>query len=165
MHWVFPVQCCLESVGQYCTRLLPVQCCPNSITKILNKTVSCTMLPRATWTMLHKVFFLYNVVPRVLRQHLTGLFPVQCCLERLGQHCLRFLPVQCCHKRIKATLKRIFTSVRGNITYGCCPNVVQCCTKSIKTTMNKSIFCAMLSGVSWTILHKIFSCVMLSQEY
>ena len=36
-------------------------------------------------------FFLYNVVPRVLRQHLTG-----------------FLLVQCCPRSIKTKLNRIF---------------------------------------------------------
>ena len=33
-------------------------------------------------------FFLCNVVSGVLRQHCTGIFPVQCCLEPLVQHYL-----------------------------------------------------------------------------
>ena len=33
----FLAQCCLEFLGQHCTRFLPVQCCPKSIKKTLNK--------------------------------------------------------------------------------------------------------------------------------
>ena len=32
---------------------------------------------------------------KVLRQHWSGLFLVQCCLESFGQHCTRFLLIQC----------------------------------------------------------------------
>ena len=108
--------------------VLPVQCCPKSITTTLNRVFSCRMLSGATWTTLHKVFFQQNVVLTALRQHWTGCFPVQCCLERLRQHCLRFLPVQCCPNRIKTTLKRIFS-----------------CPKSIKATLKNNFSCAMMS--------------------
>ena len=52
----FPVQCCLESLGQHCTEFLPVQCCPNSITTLLNRIFSCEMFSGGSWTTLHKVF-------------------------------------------------------------------------------------------------------------
>ena len=87
-----------------------------------------------------KGFYLYNDLPRVLRQHLIWFFAVYCCLEPLGQHCTRFLPVQCCPKSIKTTLYRICFSVQ------CCLEPqgqeyihylpVQCCPRSIKTTLN-----------------------------
>ena len=129
-HWTIfiSVQCCLEPIGQNCTRLLPMQCCPKSIKTTWNSIFSCEMLSRASWTTLHKVFTcamlsqeyydiieqdffmwnvfwrllnnaaqgfcLCNVVPKVLRQHWTVFFPVQCCLEPIGQSCTRFLPVQ-----------------------------------------------------------------------
>ena len=41
---------------------------------------------------------------------------------------------------------------------------VQCCPKSIKAKLH-SIFYAILSGASWTTLHRVFSCAMFSQEY
>ena len=69
----------------------------------------------------------------LLKQHYTGFFPVQCCLESLEQHCTGFLPMHCCPKSV-TLLNRIFSS-------------------------------AMLSGVSWVKLHKVFTCAMLSQEY
>ena len=52
--------------------------CNASITKTLNTIFSFTMLSGATWTTLHKVFFPYNVVPKVSRQIWTGFFPVKC---------------------------------------------------------------------------------------
>ena len=81
IQWAFPVQCCLESLSQYCTG-----------------SYLCNVVPRATRQ---------HCYPKSIKA--TGFFPVQCCLERFGQHCLRFLPVQCCPKRIKTTLKRIFS--------------------------------------------------------
>ena len=63
---IFHVKCFLEALG-HCTRFLPVQCCPKSIKTTSNRIYSwvmfsggswtnCTMLPRANWTTLHKVF-------------------------------------------------------------------------------------------------------------
>ena len=39
------------------------------------------------------------------------------------------------------------------------------CPKSIKITWNRIFLNAMLSGAPRTILHKIFTCAMLSQEH
>ena len=94
---IFPVQCCLEPPGQHCTSLLPVpccpkrikttlnkifpvQCCPRRIQTILNGSFSFAMLSGASRTILPRIFvpYLCNVVPRVLRQHCTRFFPVQC---------------------------------------------------------------------------------------
>ena len=109
---VFPVQCCLDPLGQHCTRILHVQCCPKSIEITFNSIFSSAMLYRASWTTLHKdftcSFFTYNVVPRVLWKHCTVFFSVQCCLDHLGQHCASILPVQFCPKSIKITLIRNF---------------------------------------------------------
>ena len=168
MHWVFPVQYCLESLGQYCTRFLPMQCCPNSTETTLKRIFSCALLSGASRASLHRIFYLCHIVPRVLRQHWTWFFPVKCCLESLGQHYAKFLPVQCCPKRIKTTLKRIFSSAMLSEAWTTTLHrdfSMQCCPKSIKTTLNRTFSCAMLSEVSWTTLHKTFSCAMLSQQY
>ena len=50
-----PVQFCLESLRQHCTRILPVECRPKSITTILNKIFSCAMLSEASWTTLNNI--------------------------------------------------------------------------------------------------------------
>ena len=43
---------------------------------------------------------------------------------------------------------------------------VQCCPNSITTLNSSFVFsCAMLSGASWTTLHKDFTCAIMSQEY
>ena len=160
-HWLglFYVQCCLEPCGRHC-----------------------------------KVFYLYNVVPRVLRQywseffleplgqHCTRLLPVQCCpesiirhhwtiffpvdcyLEPQGQHRIGYLLLQCCLKRINTTLNRIFP-VQSCLGQHCTRFLtVQCCPENIKATLNKVSFCALLSVVSRTTLHRVFSRAMLPQE-
>ena len=50
------MQCCLESLGQHCTRFLPVQCCPKSINATLHSIFFCALLFRVPWATLHKVF-------------------------------------------------------------------------------------------------------------
>ena len=54
-------------------------------------------------------FDLYNVIPRVLRQHRTEFFLMQCCLEPLSQYSIGFLAVKCCPNSIKTTLHGIFS--------------------------------------------------------
>ena len=67
-------------------------------------------------------FSLCNVVPRVLRQHLTRFLHVHHCLQPQGQHCIGYLPVQCCPKSIKTTLNRTTLSS-------------QCCLKTSRTIL------------------------------
>ena len=91
------------------------------------------------WSLLDNIaqgFYLYNFVPRVLRQYWTGFFPVCCCLEPQGQHCTKVLKL-----------------------------LVQCCPKRIKTTLNRIFSWAMLFGVSRTTLHRVFTCAMLFWKY
>ena len=115
-HWTefFPVQCCLEPIGQHCTRFLPVQCCPQ---EYYNFTEQDFFMCNVVWRLLDNIaqgFYLCNVVPKVLRQHWTGFFPVQCCVQDFflcNVVCSQFLPVQCCPKSIKATLSRFFSCV------------------------------------------------------
>ena len=63
-HWVFscaifsgifPVQCCLEPIGQHFTKFLHVQYCPKSIKTALNRIFSCAMLSGAILTILQEV--------------------------------------------------------------------------------------------------------------
>ena len=110
----------LGNIGQG----LPVPCCPKSITATLNRIFSIAILSGATWTTLQKLFFLYNVVPRILRQHWTW-----------------FLPVQCCPKTIKKTLKRIFSCAMwsgASMTTLHRVFSVQYYPKSIKITLNRN---------------------------
>ena len=178
------MQCCLDPLGQHCTRILPVQCYPKSVKTTLNRNFSCAMLSGASWTSFYKDFtyamlseeysdnieqflflcnvvwslldniaqgfYLCNIFPRVLRQHWTGILPVQCCLEPLGQHCARLF-VQCCPKGIKTTLNRKFSCAM--------------LSRASWTTLHKDFICAMLSQASWTTMGKDYTCEMLSQEY
>ena len=93
---------------------------------------------------------------------------MQCCLEHLGQHCMGFWTVQCCLKSIRAKLHRIFymqccLEPLGQHCIGYLP--VQRCPKSIKARLHRIFFNAKLSGASRTTLHRVFTCVMLCQEY
>ena len=164
--WFFPVKYCLEPLRQHCTENLPVQCYPKSVKRTLNRFFSCAILSGASsWTTLHKVFTYFpNVVPRVLRQHHTWFFPVECCLEPLGQHYTRILPAKCWPTRVRQHSTG-FSPVQCLEPLGqYCTRIlpVQCCPKRIKTTLNRFFSCAMLSGASWTTLYKDFTCAMLS---
>ena len=57
-----------EPLGQYCRGFFPVQFSSKNINAILNRTVSSEKLSKASWTILHMAFFLYNTLPRVLIQ-------------------------------------------------------------------------------------------------
>ena len=61
----------------------------------------------------------------------------------LGKHGTRFFLVQCCPE----------------------PQVAKCCPRSIKTTLHRVFSCALLSGASRTTLIRVFTSVMLFQEY
>ena len=128
------MQCCLDPLGQHCTRILPVQCCPNSIETTFNSIFSSAMLYRASWTTLLKdftcSFFYLQCCPQSIVKTLNSIFSVKCCLDHLGQHCTSILPVQFC-------------------------------PKSIKITLNRNFPCAMLSRASWTTLYKDFTCASL----
>ena len=50
------MQCFLEPLGQYYTRILLLQCCPKSIKTTLNSIFSCAVLSQASWTTLGKDF-------------------------------------------------------------------------------------------------------------
>ena len=49
----FPVQYCLESLGQHWTEFLHVQGCSNRIAALLNRTFSCAMLSGSSSRTLH----------------------------------------------------------------------------------------------------------------
>ena len=68
----------------------------------------------------------------ILRQHWTGFFQVQYCLEHLGQHCHGFLSVQCCPKSSETTLI----------------SLVQCCLESLGQHCTEFFMCKDVTGVS-----------------
>ena len=75
-----PVQYDLESLGQHCTRVLDVQYCPKRIKTTLTDCflLQCCLEPQGQ----HYIgIFLRNVAQGVLRQHYTGFFSLQYCLE------------------------------------------------------------------------------------
>ena len=98
------MQCCLESLGQHCKRILPVHLLDN----IAQGFCPCNVVPKY-WDKTEQVFF-----------------PVLCSLESIRQHCTSIL-------------------------------LVQCFPKSIETKLNRFFSCAILSGASWTTLHKDFT--------
>ena len=155
----FHVKCFLKALGQHCTRFLPVKCCPN----------------RQNWTGIFPV----QCCLEPIGQHCTRFLPVQCCtksiktilnlcnvalsqLDNIAQgfylcnvgsrvlrrHWTGFFPVQYCLEPLGQHCRKFL--------------IVQCCPKSIKTPLNMIFSSAMLSGASWTTLHKIFNCAMLS---
>ena len=142
-----------------------------------------------------QAFYLCNVATRRLGGHWAVIFPVECCLQPLGQHRTRILPVQCCPESIKTRLNSIFSvsSLLDHISQGfylcnvvprvlrqhwtvlcpvqyCLEPIGQYCTrilsllcypKSMETTLNSSFS----SQISWTTLHKGFTCAKLCQWY
>ena len=72
MNRTLPVQCCLETFGQHGTKFfqLLVQSCPKKIKTTLRKIflVQCCLQPQGQYYI---GFFLWNIVPIVLRQHCT----------------------------------------------------------------------------------------------
>ena len=114
---LFPVQCCLESLGQHCIGFCLYHVVPIVLRQDWTKFFL-VMLSGASRATLHNtghyfsffMFFLRNVLcrlldnnasgvnlcnvfPRVLRQHWTRFFPVRCCLKPQGQYCIGFLSV------------------------------------------------------------------------
>ena len=82
----FPVECCLESLGQHWTGFLVVQYCPKSITTLLNRIFSCEMLSGASCGQHCTGFLPVQYCPKSIKTTLNKIFSVQCCLEPLGEH-------------------------------------------------------------------------------
>ena len=84
------MQCCLEPFGQHCIEFLTCAISSQEYQGKIAQDFLYAMLSGASRTALHRVFYLCNVVPRVLRQHCTRFFLIQCCLEPLRQRCIGF---------------------------------------------------------------------------
>ena len=131
--------------------IFPVQCCP-----ILRQHRTRFFLCNVIWSLpdnLPEGSDLWDVVPKVLRQHRTGIFPVQCCLEPLEHFCIGFWHVQCCPKSFQTTLNKTFP--------------VQCCLEPLEQHCIWFFLCKGVPGVlrqhctaSRTTLHRILTCVM-----
>ena len=86
---------------------------------------------------------------------------MQCCLEPLGQHCIGFQLCNVVQRVLRQHCTGFFLmqcslELFGQHCIGFLP--VQCYTRSIKTTLDRMFSHAMLSGASWAILHRVFSC-------
>ena len=169
-----PVQCCPKSINAtlhsifFCALLFRVPWAT------LHKVFTCTMLPKEYKDKIEKDFFLWIAVWSLLdnigqgflylikciKATLTWFFTLNCCLEPQWQHCIGYLPVQYCPRSTKTTLNSIFP-------VQCCLEPLRqhclrflnvlCCPKSIKTTLIRNFSYALLSGASWTTLHKGFT--------
>ena len=92
---------------------------------------SYAMLTGVTWAIFLGVLNC-AICSKSVETTLNMLFFVQSCLQPLKQLCIGFWHVQCCP-------------------------MWQCdMCKSFKTALNRIFSCAMLSGASGTILHKVF---------
>ena len=121
----FPMQYCVESLGQHCTRLLPVECCPKRIKTTLSRIFSWAVLsgasrktlsrvfplrccPKSILTTLNRIFFLCNVVWNLLGNIAQGFY-----LCNVGSWLTgTFLS--------KITYKTMCPSSYGNIAYEYC---------------------------------------------
>ena len=144
---------------------LPVQCYPKSIKTTLNRIAFCAMFSGASWTTLHKFFtyamlsqqeyedntFSYAILRVAFWATCTRFYLWNVVLTVLGQHWTGFF---LCNV-VPRELRQHWT--------GCL--LEQCCPKRIKTTLNRMFSWAMLSGASRTTLHRVCTCVILSQEY
>ena len=171
-HWkiFFPgniVWSCLDNMAQGFF-IYFVQCCPKKIKTTLKKVflVRCCLQPQGH----HYIgFFLWNIVPKVLRQHCTGFFLCNVIYSLLGniaqgfylcnvgqrefrQHWTRFFPVQCCLEPLEKHCTRL-------LPVQCWPMVnrqlfwvkepIQCCNYQDGTTLHMNTVYSMLSKYVW----------------
>ena len=113
----------------------------------------------------YSCFDLCNVVPRVLRQYQKRFFLMQCCLEPLGKRCIVCYQFNVVLRLLRTHYRGFFLiqkclELPGKRWIRFCP--VQCFPKSIKTTLHRIFSYVMLSGVSGSILHRVFVCEILS---
>ena len=169
----FSVQCCLEPLGQHYTRFLSVQCCPKSIMTTLHKDFSMSNVVWSLSSNIAHAIYLFNVVPRVLRQHWKWFFWVKSGTIIEIESSIR--------KRCK---RKIFpyTKPEKSISYFNNSYVYSIFTLLLIKNFferNKSLRAEpkvggsfalelpleMLSGASRATLHKVFTSVIMYQEY
>ena len=133
----FPVQYCLEAlgqhccsrniktnIGQHCRRFLPVQSCPKSIKTTLKRIFSCAMLPGSVWANIPPgnnlcKMLVYGVADNIYEEN--NLYNVVSIM--LGQHCIGILTSQCCPNFSETTLYADMFFLQKNNLY----NVVLMC--------------------------------------
>ena len=96
-------------------------------------------------------FYLCSVAWSLLDNTAHGFYLCNVVPRVLRQHWTLLFPAQCCLEPLGHHCTRILP--------------MQWSPKSIKTTLSSISSSAMLSGASWTTLHKDFNCAMLFQEY
>ena len=103
-------------------------------------TIAIWYLPVIAKTYVLFTIYLCNLVPIVLRQHWTEIFPIKCCLEFLGQLLHKIFTwgmLSQEYYQVKTTLNRIFSlcsmfrSVKDNTAY-IRLSPLQCCPRSLK---------------------------------
>ena len=144
----FPVQYCLESLGQQCTGFLPVQLpvefflcnviicgllgnivqsfylC-DVVLKVLRQHLTWFFPCNVVWSLLDKTvqgFYLCNVVPRVLRQHWTKCFPCNVVWRLLDNIAQGFYLGQHClgYLLVQYYPKSIKGTLTGSFHVQCC---------------------------------------------
>ena len=118
-----------------------------SLVDNIAKVFTCTMLSKSIKTTLKIIFScaMFSGVSCWTTHH--KIFTcVMLSPKVLRQDWTGFFPVHCC------------LEPQGQYWIGFLP--AQCCPKSIETTLKRIFSCAMFSGASWTILHKVFTSTM-----
>ena len=102
--WIFPVECCLEPLGQFCTRFLPMLCCPKSIKTFIRIFLMCNV-----WSLLDNIaqgFYLFSVRPWLTDNVYEESNLCNVVLTILWQHWIGILSSQCCLNTSKTTLRK-----------------------------------------------------------
>ena len=128
-----------------CLNFFPLQCCfkplgQHCIGPRLHKPLT-----------LNGTFFVFKVVWSLSDNIAQGFYLCNVVARVLRQHCTGFFLIQSCLEHL------------GKYCIGF--SAVKCSPKSIKARLNKIFSDAMLSEAFRIILHRVFICAMLSQEY
>ena len=162
----FPVQCCLEPLGQHCTGVFLCNIVFGVFQTTLHRDLTCAMLSQ--------------------RQHWTKFLLVHCCLEPQGQHCTWFYSMQYCPKIIislgniqlekpspedtawEKILFNVVLMLFGQHYIGKNPvqwfsrgsqhcigiSSIRCCLNRSETTFHKKITCVMLFQSTQLCFHE-----------
>ena len=170
-YWTvfFTVQCYLDPLGQPCATTLLVQCCPKTLGTTLNSIFSCAMLSGASWTTLHKDFTFAKCCPKTIKTTLNSIFSsavlsqASCTTLHKDFTCAMFSQEYWDSIEQFFFLCSVVSSLLDNIAQG----LFLCNVNPRVSGQHWTILfsCAMLSGASWTTLHKDFTCAMLYQGY
>ena len=180
------MQCCLKSIKTTLNRIFSHAMLSGDYCITLLKVSTCAILSIEYWDKIQQDFFLCNVIWRLLDNIEQDFLLCHAVQTVLRQHWTGFLPVQCFPKSIKTTLSKFFSCAMlsfrffDNIVpsfYLCnvVPRVltqhwtrflpVQCYLETLAQHWTESFPVQCCKKSTETILNRIFTCAMFSQEY